>query len=149
MVWQWFCCGTVFVCPQFPHHGNDVKFSCCPSRVLYVTLANLKSLNSSFIWGHHHLHLVGIDYQFITWLLQYLLHRTFNCWRDPTRSKQLGTVVILGFQFRLPNVAFPLSFLLSISLALIFFNVLTTWNILSKKWVNILELQPRKNLQIE
>ena len=40
---------------------------------------------------------------------------------DPTRSKQLSTVAILGFQFRLYRVVAPLSFLRStISLASLF-----------------------------
>ena len=26
MVWSWSFCGTVFVCPQFPYHGNDTIF---------------------------------------------------------------------------------------------------------------------------
>ena len=38
----------------------------------------------------------------------------------PTRSKQLSTVAILGFQFRLYHVVAPLSFLRSISLASLF-----------------------------
>ena len=42
------------------------------------------------------------------------------CWRDPTRSKQLSTVAILGFQFGLYYVVVPLSFLRSISLASLF-----------------------------
>ena len=33
------------------------------------------------------------------------------CWRDPTRSKQLSTVSILGFQFGLYHVVVALSFL--------------------------------------
>ena len=45
MVWPWFFCGTVFVCPQSPCRANNMifwMFSCCPlSRVLHVTLANL------------------------------------------------------------------------------------------------------------
>ena len=40
------------------------------------------------------------------------------CWRDPTRSKQLSTVAIVGFQFGLYHVVAPLSFSRSISLAL-------------------------------
>ena len=26
MVWPWFSCGTVCVCPQFPYRGNDTIF---------------------------------------------------------------------------------------------------------------------------
>ena len=87
-------------------------FSCCPlSRVLHVTLANLKKnwIWVMFFWGRH-LHLVGIDHQSIhTSLL------ATPCWRNPTRSKQLFTVAIVGFQFGLYHVAVPLSFLRSIS----------------------------------
>ena len=49
--------------------------------------------------------------------------KTNNCnrgqlFRDPTRSKQLSTVAIVGFQFGLYHVVAPLSFSRSISLAL-------------------------------
>ena len=40
--------------------------------------------------------------------------------RDPTKSKQLSTVAILGFQFGLYHAVAPLSFLRSISLASLF-----------------------------
>ena len=39
------------------------------------------------------------------------------CWRDPTRSKQLSTVSVLGFQYRRYHAVTPISFL-RISLAL-------------------------------
>ena len=42
------------------------------------------------------------------------------CWQDPTRSKQLSTVAILGFQFGLYHVVAPLRFLRSISLVSLF-----------------------------
>ena len=67
----WFCSG---------YSG----FSCCPlSRVS----------QSAKIWvsfGHRHLHCRWSVNQLITLLL------AIPCWRDPTRSKQLFTVAILG-----------------------------------------------------
>ena len=42
---------------------------------------------------------------------------TSPCSRNPTRSKQLSTVAVLGFQFGCYRVVVPLSFLRSISLA--------------------------------
>ena len=106
MVWPWFFCGTVFFCPQSPCRANNISdildFSCCPlSRVLHVTLANLW-VSSEVItscgcgWSVDHL---------ITSLL------AAPCWRDPTTSKQLSTVAIVGFRFGLYNVVTPLRFL--------------------------------------
>ena len=58
-------------------------------------------MDLSFIWGHHHLHLVGfwvsVD-QLITSQL------ATPCGGDSTRSKQLATGAILGFQFGLYHV---------------------------------------------
>ena len=34
-----------------------------------------KDLDLSFIWGHHLLHLAGMNDQSISWILHYLLHR--------------------------------------------------------------------------
>ena len=50
-----------------------------------------RNLDLSFIWGHHHLHLVGL------WISVNQLHTSqlaTPCWRDPIRSKQLSTVAI-------------------------------------------------------
>ena len=80
-----------------------------------------KNVDLSFIWGHHHLHLV--DDQSTSWLLHASLLAT-PCYRDPKRSKQLPTVAIHGFQFGLYHVVVPLSFLRSINLAS-FFSSLT------------------------
>ena len=46
MVWPWFFCGTVCVCPQFSY---ILDFSYCPlSRVLHVTLANWQEFGFEF-----------------------------------------------------------------------------------------------------
>ena len=45
----------------------------------------------SFIWGHHHLHIVGL---WISVVQLNTLQLATSCWRDPTRSKQLSMVVI-------------------------------------------------------
>ena len=79
-----------------------------------------KDLDLSFIWGHHHLHLVGLWISVDQLITSQL---ATPCWRDPTRSKQLSTVAILGFQFGLYHVVAPLSFLRSISLASLFANL--------------------------
>ena len=50
-----------------------------------------KDLDLSFIWGHHHLHIVSL------WISVDQLNTSqlaTPCWRDPTRSKQLSTVAI-------------------------------------------------------
>ena len=50
-----------------------------------------KDLDLSFIWGHHHLHIVGL------WISVDQLctsQLATPCWRDPTRSKQQSTVAI-------------------------------------------------------
>ena len=50
-----------------------------------------KYLDLSFIWGHHHLHAVGLW----IWADQLSTSQLATpCWRDPTRSKQLSTVSI-------------------------------------------------------
>ena len=61
-----------------------------------------------------------------------------SCWRDPTKSKQLSTVAILGFQFELYHVVVPLSFLRSVSLTWLFTSL---FSILS--WSDLLQI-PRK-----
>ena len=85
------------------------------SPVLHVTLANWQRFRFEFhLRSSPDLHLVGIVDQLITSLL------ATPCWRDPTRSKQLSTVAILGFQFGLYHAVAPLSSLRSISLASLF-----------------------------
>ena len=60
MVWPWFSCGTVCVCPQFPYRGNDMifwifPFVPCHAFCMWHYWPIGKDLYSSFIWGHHHL----------------------------------------------------------------------------------------------
>ena len=65
-------------------------------------------LDLSLIRGHHHLHSVGL------WIsVDQLItsQPATSCSRHPTRSKQLSTVAILGFQFGLYHVVAPLSFI--------------------------------------
>ena len=117
-----FFWGTVLVCPQFPYRGNDMIFWIFPAVLCHALCMwhwpICKNLNLSFIWGHHHLHLVGMDNQSISWLLHNSLHRADR--QDPARSKQLSMVAILVFQFGLYHVVAPSSFLHSISLASLF-----------------------------
>ena len=77
----------------------------------------LGDLDLSYIWGHHHLHLVGLWISVDQLITSQL---ATPCWRDPTRSKQLSTVAIFGFQFGLYHVVASLSFLRSIGLASLF-----------------------------
>ena len=60
------------------------------------------------------------DYMDISRPAEFFIQLATPCWRDPTRSKQLSTVAILGFQFGLYRVVAPLSFLRSINLASLF-----------------------------
>ena len=112
-VWPWFFCGTVFVCLQFPHHGNDMIFwifpivPCHAFCILHWPID--KDLDLNFIWGHYHLHLVGMVDRSVDQLITSLL--ASPCSRDSTRSKQLSKVAILGFQCGLYHVVVPLSFL--------------------------------------
>ena len=84
-----------FVCPQFPYRGNDTIFWIFPIVPCHAFCMWHwpigKDLDLSFIWGHHHLHLVGL------WISVNQLHTSqlaTPCWRDPTRSEQLSTVAI-------------------------------------------------------
>ena len=93
-----------------------LDFSCCPlSRVLYVTLANLQKFGFEF-------HLGTSSSEFRGWSADQPITSFLATpyWRDPTRSKQLSTVAVLGFQFGLSHVVAPLSFLRSISPASLF-----------------------------
>ena len=60
MVWPWFSCGTVCVCPQLPYRGNDMVIWIFPAIVPCHAFCLRhwpigKDLDLSFIWGHHHL----------------------------------------------------------------------------------------------
>ena len=95
MVWSWFSCGTVCVCLQFPYRRNDTifwTFPIVPCHAFCMWHWPMgKDLDLSFIWDHHHLHIVGL------WISVEQLNTSqpaTTCWRDPTRSKQLSTVAI-------------------------------------------------------
>ena len=84
-----------FVCSQFPYRSNDTIFWIFPIVPCHAFCKWHwpigKDLDLSFIWGHHHLHLVGL------WMSANQLHTSqlaTPCWRDPIRSKQLSTVAI-------------------------------------------------------
>ena len=118
MVWPWFCCGTVSVCPQFPYRSNDTifwTFPIVPCHAFCMWHWPVgKDLDLSFIWGHRHLHIVGL------WISVDQLNTSqlaTPCWRDPTRSKNSCPRLQFAFQFGLYRVVAPLSFLRSISLA--------------------------------
>ena len=84
-----------FVCSQFPYRGNDTIFWIFPIVLCHAFCMWHwpigKDLDLSFIWGHPHLHLVGL------WMSVNQLHTSqlaTPCWRDPIRSKQLSTIAI-------------------------------------------------------
>ena len=95
MVWPWFSCGTVCVCAQFPYRGNDKIFWIFPIVPCHAFCMWHwpigKDLDLSFIWGHHHLHIVGLWIS-VDQLTSLQLATPY--WRDPTKSKQLSTVAI-------------------------------------------------------
>ena len=117
-VWPWFSCGTVFL-----YRGNDTIFWIFPIVPCHAFCMWHwpigKDLDLSFIWDHHHLHLVGL------WISVNQLHTSqlaTPCWRDPIRSKQLSTVAI-WLSFGLYRVIASLSFQRSISLASLFISI--------------------------
>ena len=59
------CDQSGLVCPQFPYDGNDMIFWFFPIVPCHAFCMwhwpICKNLDLSFIWGHHHLHLVGMD----------------------------------------------------------------------------------------
>ena len=76
-----------------------------------------KGLDFSFIWGHHHLHLVSIWISVDQLNTSYsLLHRADETQQGRNSCPRLQ----FGFQFGLYRVVAPLSFLRSISLASLF-----------------------------
>ena len=91
--------------PRFSNTKHDIlDFSCCPlSRILQKFRFEFHLRSSPFAFRGYGW---SVD-QLITSLL------ATPCWWDPTRSKQLSTVAILGFQFGLHHVVVPLSFLRS------------------------------------
>ena len=75
-----------------------------------------KDLDLSFIWGHHHLHLMDMDDQSINRLLHYLLHRA-----DETQQGRNSCPWLQFLAFSLDSICHcPLSFLRSFSLASLF-----------------------------
>jgi len=94
--WQW--------------HDIPLDFAYCSrSCVLHVTVTNSQTFGFEF-------HLRSLLCTFSRQLalkLVALLFAASPCWRDPTRSKQLSTVAILGFQVRLYHVVVALGCLFS------------------------------------
>ena len=80
-IYTWFFCETVFVCPHFSYRGSgDMIFWIFPVNVLCHAFCMWhwsigKDLDLSFIRGHHHLDLVGMNDQSISWWLHNKLHR--------------------------------------------------------------------------
>ena len=127
MVWPWFSCGTVCVCPQFPYRGNDTIFWIFPivpcNAFCMWHWPTGKDLDLSIIWGHHHLHIVGL------WISVDQLNTSqlaTPCWRDPTRSKQLSTDAIWLSVWTL-SCRSPVKLSTSISLASLFTCVFEAW----------------------
>ena len=87
--------------PRFSNTKHDIlDFSCCPlSRILQKFRFEFHLRSSPFAFRGYGW---SVD-QLITSLL------ATPCWWDPTRSKQLSTVAILGFQFGLYHVVVPLA----------------------------------------
>ena len=88
MVWPWFSCGTASV-RSFLIAANPIV-PCHAFCMWHWPIG--KDLDLNFIWGHHHLHIVGL------WISVDQLNTSqlaTPCWRDPpTRSKQLSTIAI-------------------------------------------------------
>ena len=130
MIGPWFLCGTVFVCSFLIAATTWYSGFFLLSIVTRFACDIGHDLDLGFIWGHHHLHLVclvslvGMNDQSTSYMISRL---ATPCWRDPTRSKQLSTVAILGFQFELYHVVVPLIFLRSISLASLFSSAKDTY----------------------
>ena len=95
-----------------------------------------KDLDLSFIWGHHHLHTVGL------WISVEQLNTSqlsTPSWKGPTRSKQLSTVAIwLSVNFELYRVVAPLSFLRTITLVSLF------TSLSNFGWSNLLQILRRQ-----
>ena len=112
-----FCVSVISLSRQ----GHDIlDFSCWPltCHAFCMWLWSIgEDLDLSFIWGHHHLHLEGIDYQSISCgLLHYLLHRADETQQQQGRNS-CPRLRFLVFSFDSSHVVSLLSFLLSISLA--------------------------------
>lgn len=110
MVWPCIVCGTVFVCPQstYLYLDNDMIFwifLVVHSHAFCMWHWPIRHLDLSYICGQYHVHLVDnwpsclLLYFFDCFCFVFFAAKT--CWRDSTRSKQLTTSTILGFQFKL------------------------------------------------
>ena len=112
--WPLLFGGTVFVCQQFPYRGNDmihaiwiIPIALCHTFCLGHWPIGPERFGLSFIWGHHHLYLVGV------WMISrpadYFINPTL-CWRGPRRSKQPQRLQFLAFSLNsimsLPRRAF-------------------------------------------
>ena len=95
-----FCLSAATVSLARQRH-DILDFGCCPVVMWHWPIC--ESLDLSFIWGYHHLHLMDDR------STSRLVHVRTMCWRDPARLKQLS-VAILSLQFGLYHVVVPLSF---------------------------------------
>ena len=128
-----------FVCPQFPYRGNDTIFWIFPIVPCHAFCMWHwpigKDLDLSFIWGHHHLHLVGL------WISvnpgsQPAAYFT-ACFTVLKRPNKVETAVHgCNLAFSLDSiVSLPLlSFRCSISLASLFTSLIK--GSLSSSWMN-------------
>ena len=121
MVWPWFSCGTVCVCPQFSYRDNDMIFWIFPIVPCHAFCMWHwpigKNVDSSSVWGHHHLIVSIYGYQSTSWLLH------IACYAVLTRPNKVETAVHgcnCWLSVGLYHVVVPLSFLRSISLASLF-----------------------------
>ena len=89
MVWSWFSCGTVCVCPQLPYRGNDMIiwiFPVVPCHAFCMWhWPTGEDLDLSFIWGHHH----PYKYMNISRPTEYFI----ACYTVLTRSNKVETAV--------------------------------------------------------
>ena len=89
MVWRWFSCGTVCVCPQLPYRDNDMIiwiFPIVPCHAFCMWHWPIgKDLDLKFIWGHHHLS----EYMDISRPAEYFI----ACYTVLTRPNKVETAV--------------------------------------------------------
>ena len=85
--WPWFSCGTVCVCPQLPYRGNDMIIWIFQLSLVTRFACDIGQLARIWIW---------VSSEVITISVLNTSQLATPCWRDPTRSKQLSTVAIVG-----------------------------------------------------
>ena len=102
-----------FFCPQFPHRGKDMIF-----WMFFVVLftrfgCDIGQSANIWIWVSSEVTTICLSIRGYAWSVDQLITSLLAtpCWRDPTRSKQLPTVAILGFLFGLYHVVFDNTFL--------------------------------------